>query len=315
MNVVVLYVTMGVFGIAIGIGGGYFVGGTNGMIIGMFSGLIPFMAVMQIIGFAKTKGFLPLYKNLNEDEEYAWVPNKMNKIRLFIMKKKHKDLLYRKGLGIFENKGTEFNFGNNPMCFAFPESGYTVDFRNIHYFSLLEKDDGVDDYEECIKEYLGEDKYKIFCKNFRENPKPDYYDIDNEIQWLINNKPKTNGITTDEKSFAELCQDYKNKKIDSDTIFTVKNKIENKGNILNKNVFGQTVDFSNRLKYLRYNYDPISSENATEREKIISLKEGMDYRDESKAINRAKAAAMILISVAIFIIILTSVDLSSLFGG
>jgi len=280
MNVVVLYVTMGVFGIAIGIGGGYFVGGTNGMIIGMFSGLIPFMAVMQIIGFAKTKGFLPLYKNLNEHEEYAWVPNKMNKIRLFIMKKKHKDLLYRKGLGIFENKGTEFNFGNNPMCFAFPESGYTVDFRTIHYFGLLEKEDKVDDYEECIKEYLGEEKYKIFCKLFRENPRPDYYDIDNEIQWLINNKPS-----------------------------------KDNGNVLDKNVFGETVDFSNRLKYLRYNYDPISSENATEREKIISLKEGMDYRDESKAMNRAKAAVMVLIGVAIFIIILTSVDISSLFGG
>lgn len=280
MNVVIAYVTMGVFGIAIGIAGGYFIGEINGMIIGLFSGLLPFMAIMQIIGFAKTKGFLPLYKNLSEDEEYAWVPNKMNKIRLFIMKKKHKDLLYRKGLGIFENKGTEFNFGNNPMCFAFPESGYTVDFSTIHYFSLLEKDDGVDDYEECVKEYLGPVKYKNFCEKYRMNPKPDYYDIDNEIQYLINNKPD-----------------------------------KNNGNILDKNVFGDTIDFSNRLKYLRYNYDPISSENATEREKIISLKEGLDYRDESKAMNKAKAAVMIMIGVAIFIIILTSVDLGNLFGG
>lgn len=271
MKAVRMWVSLALGGMVLAFIGG-FIGGPNGMMIGIFGGILPFMAIMQMIGYGKKKGFLPLLRDLEDDEKYVWIPDKRNKIHLIVMKEPHPGVLAKKGLGIFEHKGTEFGFGDDPMIFAFPESAYTVDFPTEHYFSKLEKEDGLDEYEECVKEFLGSEKYKTFYGQFRKNPKPDYYNIKNELQWLINNRP--NGGQQ----------------------------------VLSKTVFGETVDFTNRLKYLKYNYNPISGENATERERIIALKMGMDYKEDTKDINRAKAIATILFAAMIFIAVLVSLD-------
>lgn len=282
MNMIVMFIMMALGGVILGFIGGFFTGGLMGMIMGVFAGIMPFMAIMQIIGYAKSKGFLALFKTLEENEKYVFIPNKLNKIIIFIMKIKHPEILYRKGLGFFEDKGTEFGFGNSPMSFAFPDSAYTVDFKTIQYFSLLGKDKDLEatDYEDCVKEYLGEDAYKTFCTKFRNNPKPDYYDIQNELDYLMRATPV--------------------------------NKLE-------KTVFGETVDFRSRLKFLKYNYNPITADNATEREKIAALKEGMDYKDKDvdKAVSRARAIFMVLMGLMIFLIVISVIDwsnFSSLFG-
>jgi hypothetical protein len=251
------------------------------MILGLFGGILPFLAIMQMIAYFKQKKLLPLVRNLEDKERYVWIPDKRNKLHLVVMNEPHPGILVKKGLGIFEHKGTEFGLGNDSMCFAYPDGAYTVDFETIDYASKLEKENGLNEYEDIVKEYLGETLYRTFCQKFRNNPKPDYYNIDNEIQWLINNGPKDN-------------------------------------NGLSKTVFGSTVDFTNRLKFLRYNYNPISGENATERERLIALKEGMDYKEDNKEINRAKAIATILFAVMIVVAVLVSLDwhgFVSMFGG
>lgn len=269
MSTVGLWVILALMGMILSMIGGYFTGRIPGLAVGLVGGLIPFVAIMQIINVAKFRGFLPLYKNLDKDENFVWIPNHMGKLKLFIMKMKHKGILYKKGLGIFEHKGTEFSFGGDPMCFAFPESAYTVNFDVEQYFSLLSNEEDLDDYEDCVKEYLGEEKYKEFCQKFRANPKPSYYHIKSELEYLIDTKPN---------------------------------------NDLSKVVFGQTADFTAACKYLLYNYDPITSENATERERIIALKEGMDYREENRDINRAKAIVYIMLGAGILIIMLSAVN-------
>ncbi len=283
MNMIGMFIMLGLGGMILGLIAGYSTGGTTGAIAGVFAGFMPFIAIMQIIGYAKQKGFLSLFKTLEENEKYGWVPNKTNKLMCMVFKKTHPGVIYKKGLGVFEDKGTEFSLGNSPMSFVYPHSAYTVDFPTMHYFSLLErdKDKSIDDYEDCVREYLGEKEYKEFCEKFRADDKPDFYSIQNEIDFLIRYKP--NG----DKS-------------------------------LSKSVFGETVDFRNRLKYLRYNYDPITADNATERERIIALKEGMDYRDTDKYVSRAKAIVMIIFGIMVFLIVVSVIDFSAIggiFGG
>jgi len=276
-----MFIMLGLGGMILGLIAGFSTGGILGAIAGLFAGFMPFLAVMQIIGYAKQKGFLALFKTLEENEKYGWVPNKMNKLMCMVFKKTHPGVIYKKGLGVFEDKGTEFSLGNSPMSFVYPHSAYTVDFPTIHFFSLLERDKEADDYEECIREYLGEDEYKIFWEKFRAGKVPDFYSIQNELDYLIRHKP-------------------------------------NNDNGLSKNVFGETVDFRNRLKYLRYNYDPITADNATERERIIALKEGMDYRDTDKYVSRAKAIVMIIFGIMVFLIVVSVIDFSAIggiFGG
>ncbi len=281
-NVIGMFVMLGLLGIIVGMGGGYYIADIQGMMIGAFAGFMPFIAVMQIIGYAKNKGFLALFKTLEPNEKYIWVPNKLNKIMLFIMKKSHKDVLTHKQLGIFEDKGTEFALGNSPMGFAFPHSAYTVDFPTIHYFSKNEdKEDGVDDYEDMVYKYLGDTKYKQFYNKFRGKDKTDYYSIINEINWLIQNPPTG----------------------------------DNGGDAQEQVVFGETVDFRNRLKYLRYNYDPITAENATERERILALKEGMDYREPDRYMSKAKAISVVLMAIMILVVVFSVVDVGAIFGG
>ena len=252
------------------------------MVMPPFGGFIMFMCLMQIIGIAKGKGFLALYRNLKENEYWAWVPTHMGKLKLYVLKQDHKGVLFHKLLGLFEHKGTEWSFGNNPMVFAFPESGYTVDIVDEQYFSMLQREEGLETWDAVVKTYLGAAKYAEFCKQFRHLDKPTIMNINQELDWLHN-------------------------QVDPE-------------NPLSKTVFGETVDFRNRCQYLKYTYDPTSSMNATERERLWALKEGMDYKDKQldQNISRAKAIVYILMGLMIFLIVLTQLDLSNLgklFGG
>ena len=245
---------------------------------GIFGGFMMFMSILQMLSIARFKGFLALFKNLKENEQFTWLPDYNNKLRVYITQGKHKGLLYREKLGILENKGTNFSFGNDTMSFAYPHCGYTVDLPTEHYFSKTKEEDGLESFDEHVKAYLGETKYIEFKNKFRKKDQEHTIDdINRELDWICEQNPE--------------------------------NKLE-------KNVFGYTVDFSSRCKYLRYNYDPVSALNATEREKLLAYKEGLDYRErvDAKYMGMAKAAAIVLMALMIFLIVLSSIDLGNLGG-
>ena len=249
----------------------------------VFGGMLPLMAILQIFGIAKQKNFLPLFKELDKNEKYEWVPDMNNRIHLTIMKSDHKGLLYLKGLGLFEDKGTTFLFGKDRMGIAFPESGYTGDIPTIQYFSQLFKKTGTDEWDDFVELYLHPSDYKEFKDTFRSGKKPTIDDINAELNWLSEHRAR--------------------------------NELEQK-------VFGETVDFRSRCRFLKYNYDPVAAENATEAEKIIAYKKAMDYKDPKEDFSKygaiAKAVVLIIMGLVIFMAVASSIDLSNfmgMFGG
>lgn len=277
MQRVAMFIALAIFGLVLCFLGAFVMFPVNMMLI-LFGGMLPFMAVMQMVGYAKAKGFLPMFRDLKENEEYDWIPDKHNRLKLVIMENVHKDQLFHKKLGLFEDKGTTFTFGKYPMGFCFPESGYKVDIPTQEYFSFLEKNEDLSDWDDCVREYLGDDKYKIFCQKFRTKTRPEIDDINAELTWLIEQK-----------------------------------KVNNPLEVM---IHGHKLDFRNRAKHLKYTYDPTSNENATERERIWAMKEGMDYRErqDQKYLGMAKAIAIVLIVIMIVVITLASVDLSNFMG-
>lgn len=279
MNVVAMYVIIGILGLCLSFVGGYMSGGTMGMMMGMFSGLLIFMPIMMMVGYAKNKGFLPLYRTLKDFEKFIFFPDKFGRLKILVMNTIHDGILHKKKLGLIDDKGTEFAFGDSRMSIALPRKGTSVDLKDIHYFSLLKKDDGIEDYDDAIKHYLGESTYDAFCEKFRKNIKPDIYDINAELQWLI---------------------DYE----------FPKNKLE-------KDVFGDTVDFRDELQHLKYIYNPVSMENAVDTEKIWTKREQMGYKDVDKKMSTAKAIVYILFGLMVFLIVISVIDwsqLGALFG-
>lgn len=279
MNVVSMYVLVAILGLCLSFIGGYISGGTLGMMMGMFSGLIIFMPVMMMIGYAKNKGFLPLFRALKDFEKFIFFPDKFGRIKILVMNIIHDGILQKKKLGLIDDKGTEFALGSDKMSIALPRKGTTVDLKDIHYFSLLKKEKGVEDYDDAIKHYLGETVYMEFCEKFRKNIKPDIYDINAELQWLIDH---------------EFPKDK-----------------------LNQDMFGETVDFTDELQHLKYIYNPVSMENAVDTEKIWTKREQMGYKDVDKKMSTAKAVVYILFGVMVFLIVMSVIDwsqLGALFG-
>ena len=288
--------------LALGIVLGFLTGGITSAMSFMMIGLIQFVLVMQIIMIAKNKGFLPLFFNLREEkgikkEKFITFPDKFGRLRVLIMDIKHDGICGKKGLGIIDDKGTEYAWGNSPFSFGEPRMGVSVDVLAAMYiqqcrFEWLKKKkdkkvsaddmhtDEIDDYDAMIREYLGETKYVEFCNRFRKNREPDIYEINEEIQYLIDQE-------TVENPFKTI-------------------------------VFGATWGFKDFLRYLKYAYHPQAMENAVDTEKIWTKREQMGYHNTNKAIEWAKAIILIIIELIILFTILSSLNLSNigkLFGG
>ena len=279
MKNIVLWMICSLGGLVGGVIGGYFFGGINGAMISMFAGIIMFMPVMMMIAFAKNGGFLLFFSNLDEDEKFILFPDKFGRLRAFITKTKHEGICHKKGIGLIDDKGTEYCLGDNPISFGEPKLGMTIDVKSAHYTEQLEKD-GIEDYDNAIKTVLGDDKYKNFVKKYREKTlRPDIYDINKEIDFLLD-------------------ADFKDE--------------------LEKEVFGETWGFKNFLRWLKYAYHPQTLENAIDTEKVWVKQEALGYRDVQKTGAMAKAVIAILFAVMIVVIVLSQIDLSnfgSLFGG
>jgi len=280
MKNIILWVVCSLAGLVGAVLGGYFFGGLNGAMIGMFAGIIQFMPVMMMLGTAKNKGFLPLFTDLGEFEKYVHFPDKFGRLKTLIVNTRHEGICHKKGIGIIDDKGTEYCWGDCPASFGEPKLGMTIDVKTAKYTDILEEDENIEDYDNAIKEVLGDDDYKNFVKKFRtEKIRPDIYEINKELDFLLDAK--------------------------------LKKKLE-------KEVFGETWGFKNYIRWLKYAYHPQTLENAIDTEKVWVKQEAMGYRDVQKTGAWAKAIIAIGFTIMIIIIVLSSVDLSNfanLFGG
>lgn len=254
-------------------------GGPNGMMAGLGGGILMILPVMNLIGIAKQKGFLPLYANLKDHEKFVIFPNAFGRLRTLIMNTKHEGVLYKKDLGWIDDKGREYAWGKDKCSLGYPKCGITIDPVPSHYMELIEKNRDIDNYEDAIKRFLGEKEYTVFAKKFREEVRPNIYDIRRELQYLINTA--------------------------------------NPQNELKETVFGETYSFKNLANWLIYAYDPRSMENAIDTEKIWVKREQLGYKPIDKAMSYAKAAVIAMIGLAIFFAVVSSlgVNLGEIFGG
>jgi len=279
MKNIVLWVMLSLAGFAFCFIGGFYFGGPYGSMTGFLAGMIMLMPLMQMIMVAKQKGFLPLYVELKNHEKFIHFPDNFGKLKTLIVNTKHEGVCHKKDIGFIEDKGTEFSWGKDPVSFANPKLGITIDIKNSTYTELLEKNRNIEDYDNAIEKFLGPEKYKLFCATHRKNPEPDIHDINKELEDLLSQKPH------DE---------------------------------LNEKVFGETWGFRNFLRFLKYAYHPLAMDVAVSREKLWTRMEAEGYAESQKAISWAKAAVMIIFAFMIFLIVMSTLDLSSLggmFGG
>jgi len=275
MRIIALLLTVTVMGFALSFIGGFVFGGAYGMMFSMVSGLMMFVPLIQLVGMAKSKGFLPLYLNLGEFEKFVHFPDNFGRLKTLIVNTKHEGVCYKKHLGFIDDKGTEYCWGNSPVSFASPKLGMTVDIKDARYTELLEKNRNIEDYDDAIRHYLGDIRYKEFCKKYRDTSgtsQPDIYAINAELDRLINERHPENP--------------------------------------LEEKVFGETWGFKHFLRFLKYAYHPQTMENAVETEKIWTKREQMGYKDVDKNISRAKAIVYVLFGLMIFIAVISSLNVN-----
>jgi hypothetical protein len=268
---------------------GYYTGQGMGAMAGMLGGVISFIIVAVIITQAKSKGFLPLFWNLEMEnnikkEKYCFVPNKFGKLRIIVAKMVADGVIFIRRYGLIDDKGTEYNFGNSPLSFVLPNFGFTKDLVQSQYHHKLRKDKNINDWDEAIKKYLGEGSqtYKLFLDKFRSNPEPNAKAIQDELQWLKD--------------------------------------IKNPADPLELKVCGETVSFHDDIDFFKYIYHPQQMKVFVENEKMnVKLREQGYHEDAGKKwMSMAKAAAIIIIVIMVALLALSQVDLShigNLFGG
>lgn len=279
MIAIVMWILLGIGGFAVTFVGGFYFGGPYGGMVGMGGGALLLLPLLQMISTGKQKKFLPLYVNLKEHEKYLMFPDRFGKLRVMIVNTRHEGVCYKKGLGFIDDKGTEFSWGSDPCSIGEPKLGMTVDIKNASFTELLEKNRDIRDYDEALETYLGKAKYTAFCEKYRSKDKPDIYDINKELDSLMNEKHPENA--------------------------------------LKEKVFGETWGFRNFLRFLKYAYHPLAMDIAVDSEKLWVKQEMMGYKDAEKAMGWAKAIVWILFGLMIFIAVLSSLNmegLGSMFG-
>jgi len=275
MKNLAVWIAISIAGIVLGFIGGFITGGIEGMMMGLFAGIIMIIPIMQMIATSKFKGFLPLFFNIDDKQKFVHFPDSFGRIKTLVMDIKHDGVLYKKGIGYIDDKGSEYAWGNNICAFAIPRLGVTIDWNAAQYTHKL-KEDGVTDYEDGVRLYLGGKKYLGFGKKHRMNKKPDIDNINQELDDLITEK--------------------------------------NPEDSLERDVVGETVDFRDFASFLKYAYHPVSMENAIDTEKIWTKREQLGYKDVDRNVSRAKAIVYILFGAMIFIAVLSAMDFSTISG-
>ena len=262
---------------------GYAFGHLYGFMGGMLSGMMALMPLVFIIGKAKQKRILKLFRDLKQEgenrEKFVHFPDRFGRIQTLIGLVKQPGRITIDGIGDFDDKGDELVWGNDPASFALINVGTTLSLKQRLYERALEQD-GIFGYENALKTYFGESRYKIFLNLFRKNPKPGAKDIAMELE----------AITSEEKP---------------------KDPLE-------KTVLGETVSFKDAAEWWKYAYLPFAMKNAISQEKIIATSKAMDYKDKTKNIEGyGKLVIYILMGVMIFLIVIGSMwsQVGKIFGG
>jgi len=235
---------------------------------------------LQIIGQVRRARLFPFLAGTKDGEQVTLFADIRNRLSPIIMNNKYEGILHKKEVGIIEDKGTPLTWGDTgiPVSISLQKCGVTVDLKQAQYQHKLEKEEGIDDYEEAIRRYLGPAKYAIFADKFRNSTEPQYEEIAKEMDYLLQTEPN---------------------------------------DPMMKKVCGETVTFKNYVNWLKYAYHPLSAENAVDSEILETKREAMAYRDIQKLQGYGKLILAILIGVGIFVVILGTMggQLFSLFGG
>jgi hypothetical protein len=258
-------------GVSLSFAGGTYVGGVSAGMMGLMGGALCMIPLMQMMGAANQKRFMPLFETLKDNEKFIAYPDKYGKLGFFILPKKNSKspkIYYIPEYGIIDDKGTEYAIGKDPISFMEPGLGMTIDIPSAEYTWRIRKEKGIIDYEEMVKTYLGDERYKLFQETFRKIAKPDVYDIYAEINWL--------------KDQAPQCKEK-----------------------LAVQVFGQTWEFKDFLAFLKYAFNPTNVNNIINTEKIAVKMEALGYKPESKAFGWAKAVVLVLFGLMIFLAVLS----------
>ena len=274
MLTIVMWILLAIGGFALSLVGGAYFGGAYGAMAGIGAGLLMLVPLMQMITIGKQKSFLPLFVSLKDHEKYLHFPDRFGKLKTMIVNTRHEGICHKKGIGFIDDKGTEFSWGGDPVSFGEPKLGMTVDIKNATFTELLEKNRSVKDYDEALQKYLGKETYNTFCDKYRTKDKPDIYDINKELDTLIN--------------------------------------IKHPNDELKEKVFGETWSFANFCRFLKYAYHPLAMDIAVDSEKLWVKQEMMGYKDAEKAMGWAKAIVWILFGLMIFIAVLSSLNLQGL---
>jgi len=280
----IIWIGMSIGGVILGFVGAFLFGNPIAAMFAMMGGFIAVLPLFMMISKAAQKKFLPLYETLNDKQKFIHYPDKFGKLGTMIVDIKHPGILSKKGIGIIDDKGTEYAWGKDPVSFSEPENGLTIDIPAAQYTHLLRKEENILDYEQMIKEYLGEAEYKKFFDKFRLNPKPDWIAIEEELEYLKNFKPIPDKDNPD-----------KFKKI----------------------VFGTTWGIDNFMAYLKYALNPLRVDTAIKTEVLLAKQEAAGYKDQSRALSWGKAIMLVLLGLAIFFAIMSALNLGnigSIFG-
>jgi len=283
MNFLVLCLVMSFGAVILCALSGFAFGHLYGFMGGMLGGFMALMPMVFVIGKAKQKGILKLFRDLKTEgetkEKYVHFPNRFGRIMTLIGVVKQPGRITIEGIGDFDDKGDELVWGNDPASFGLLNIGTTLSLKQRLYEKALEQD-GIFGYDNALKTYFGESRYKKFVELFRRNPNPGHKDIAMELE----------AITSEEKPVNEL----------------------------KRTVLGETVSFKNAAEWWKYAYLPFALKNAISQEKIIATAKAIDYKDKSKNMEGyGKMVIYILMGLMVFLVVIGSMwgQVSKMFGG
>lgn len=248
---------------------------TDALLVSFMGCLFAWVSGFAVIILVYSTKVAALFDKLKEDERVVIFLNRSGNVMITVFKMVHDALLFRAGYGFLENNGWQLKWGKKSAVIALQGYGDTLNPQQAGYQTRLRKE-GVKDYEEAIKRYLGPVKYAEFKRRFRVNPLPDIYEIRKEIDYLRNARP------ADPLAFS---------------------------------INGETINFRDLLDYEYYASTPIALENAIERERINEHELAFSYKPQDKSIKWALAIVLILIGVGILLVMIGNTDMGNMFGG
>ena len=249
------------------------------MMFAVFGIAILVWPVISILGAVKRAKLYPLLAGCKDDEQVTLFADRRNRVSPIIMNSKHEGILHKRDMGIVEDKGSPLTWADTgiPISISLQKLGVTVDLHQAQYSKALEGE-GLKDYEDALKRYLGPAKYVTFASKYRLSTEPQYEEISKELDYLLAQEPN-------DPLVRKIC--------------------------------GETVDFKNFLNWLKYAYHPLSAENAVDSEILEVKREAMAYAEGKKMQGWGKLIIVVLIGVGIFLVILATMgpQLGKLFGG